>query len=83
MMNMHTGEMWTWYSLEADSYYDYETHWYRFFNIITIIINFIKIIVGLFLASNITALYIKITIMCAPVFILFISIQFIFPYFMF
>ena len=43
------------------------------FSFYTKILTFIKIIVGLFLTSAITGIYIKITIIAAPVFILLIS----------
>jgi len=38
--------------------------------------NLMKILLGIFLVSNITAFYIKITIICAPIYIIMLSIHF-------
>ena len=71
--NFYTFEFWRWSSIDADSYFISQ-------NILGKIIFFIatslKILIGIFVASNITAIYIKVTIICAPVFILIIGIIF-------
>ena len=50
--------------------------WYSYVNVWVFLLETIKIFFGLFLASNITALYIKVIIVCAPVIILVLSIYF-------
>ena len=59
---------------ETDEYIEQRGEWYRYFNVIGILGNSIKIIVGLFLSSNIIAIYIKIYIIASPVLLWFIGI---------
>ena len=70
MKNLMTDEIWIWAASKIDNYY-YGEH-----NFIVTIIDralcILKLLFGYFLCSNITAIYTKITIVCAPIFILMI-----------
>lgn len=72
-----TEEIWIWSKATINSY-----GWnYNFFiEIIMRLLGCLQILVGQFLLSNITAIYIKMTVICAPIFILMISKNFFFLY---
>ena len=68
-----TEEFWIWSKNSLKSY-----GWNRnfFFEILARLWGCFEIFIGLFLLSNITAIYIKMTAICAPIFILMICILF-------
>lgn len=65
-----TEEIWIWGKTTINSY-----GWNHnfFIEIILRFLNCLEILIGQFLLSNITAIYIKMTVICAPIFILMIS----------
>jgi hypothetical protein len=68
--NHRTLEKWFWSREIADGYLEKNDHWYSYVNVWTFFKASLSILFGLFLASTVSALYIKITIICSPVFIL-------------
>ena len=67
---MKTDEIWFWTKDQVRSY-GWKGNF--FIEVLIRLAGLLEIIVGIFLISNITAIYIKMTIICAPIFILIIS----------
>ena len=67
MKNVLSSELWVWQDYEIEQYIT-EQNFFTF--MVTRILGLIRIAFGLFLVSNITAIYTKMTIICAPIFIL-------------
>lgn len=67
LKNALTGEIWNWSRADIVNYYGSQ-------NIFSVVLEralgILKLLFGYFLCSNITAIYTKITIICAPIFIL-------------
>lgn len=66
MKNSITSEIWSWTKNDLAGYE--KPHFFA--NMIDRLFGLLKLMFGYFLCSNITALYTKITIICAPIFIL-------------
>jgi len=71
--NGQTNDRYVW-SKDDLSFYYWEDNF--FFCLFSRLLNVVKILLGLFMVSNITSIYIKMTIICAPVFVLIMSIFF-------
>lgn len=67
LRNPETGENWVIFNYEVEYY---QTSMSFAVSLIVKFLYIIKISLGLFLVSNITAIYNKMTIICAPIFIL-------------
>ena len=65
--NVLSSEIWIWQDYEIEQYF---TEQNIFIFLFTRILGLIRIGFGVFLVSNITAIYTKMTIICAPIFIL-------------
>jgi len=70
LKNLMTDEFWFW-SKDTIKSYGWQNNF--FYELLVRILGVLEIILALFLVSNTTAIYIKMTIICAPIFILIIS----------
>ena len=80
--NIQSNDKYVWTQEDLGIYYWKENFAFCFF---TRIFSIMKILLGIFMLSNITSIYIKMTIICAPVFVLIMSkiIHFLFSFIIF
>lgn len=74
---MVSNEKWFW-TKEQLAFYLWEEN--IFSNIFFRVVNGLKIIIGIALVSNVTAIYVKVTVICAPIFLIFLR-KLLFHYF--
>jgi hypothetical protein len=69
LKNQANNEKWFWTKDQLAFYFMEES---LLSNIFYRIVNGLKIIMGIALVSNVTAIYIKVTVICAPIFLIFL-----------
>ena len=69
LKNTVSNEKWFW-TKEQLAFYLWEEN--IFYNIFYRIVNGLKIVIGIALVSNVTAIYVKVTVICAPIFLIFL-----------